>query len=473
MTRPLDLSILLSSEKDALIIALLARIDGLVAGNEALVAANAALVADNVALTKRVAELEQKLLKPPKTPTNSSLPPSRGQKGNKPGNTGKKRTKASHPGISRTLAEHPDHTVEAVAEACPHCAAALAPDSQTLQQLYDRIEIPPIRPVITRVRRHGGVCPCCQKTFLAPVPQGLEPGSPYGASITALAVALRYGHAIAYERLSGLFEEVFGLAISEGALANLFSRARPAFGAQLATIKTRLLASSVICSDETTARIRGQNWWQWVFQNGEACAHIIRDSRGKDVPAEFLGDVRPDFWVSDRLGSQRDWGKEWQVCLAHQLRDVQYAIDAGDNVFAPVFKRILLRAIAIGRRRPDLKDSTLRQYRADLDRRIDAALTLAPATDAGHKVHRQCKKFRAHFFTFVTNREVPPTNNGSEQALRPSVIFRKVTNCFRSDWGMEFFADVRSAIDTGRRLGLSALEAISRTLAGQPFFASG
>ena len=310
MTRPLDLSILLSSEKDALIIALLARIDG-------LVAANAALVADNVALTKRVAELEQKLLKPPKTPTNSSLPPSRGQKGNKPGNTGKKRTKASHPGISRTLAEHPDHTVEAVAEACPHCAAALAPDSQTLQQLYDRIEIPPIRPVITRVRRHGGVCPCCQKTFLAPVPQGLEPGSPYGASITALAVALRYGHAIAYERLSGLFEEVFGLAISEGALANLFSRARPAFGAQLATIKTRLLASSVICSDETTARIRGQNWWQWVFQNGEACAHIIRDSRGKDVPAEFLGDVRPDFWVSDRLGSQRDWGKAaWPISSA-------------------------------------------------------------------------------------------------------------------------------------------------------------
>ena len=30
--------------------------------------------------------------------------------------------------------------------------------------------------------------------------------------------------------------------------------------------------------------------------------------------------------------------------------------------------------------------------------------------------------------------DVPPTNNVSERALRPSVIFRKVTNGFRSLW---------------------------------------
>jgi transposase len=305
------------------------------------------------------------------------------------------------------------------------------------------------------------------------VEDGLEPGSPYGPSVVSLGIALRYGHAISYERLSGLFEEVFGLPISEGALSNLFARARAAFAEQVKGIKARLLSGTIICSDETTARIRKQNWWQWVFHSDEACVHIIRKGRGKAVPAEFLGEVRPDFWVSDRLGAQRDWGKEWQVCLAHQLRDVQYAIDADDTIFAPIFKRVLLRAISIGHRRPDLKDSTLKQYRGDLDRRLDAALKLKPSTDAGRDLQRQCKKFRAHFFVFVTNRGVPPTNNGSERALRPSVIFRKVTNCFRSDWGMEFFADVRSVIDTGKRLGLSAIEAIRKTLAGELFFASG
>ena len=41
-------------------------------------------VAKITRLEKRVAELENKLCKPPKTPNNSSLPPSAGQKPNLP-----------------------------------------------------------------------------------------------------------------------------------------------------------------------------------------------------------------------------------------------------------------------------------------------------------------------------------------------------------------------------------------------------
>jgi transposase len=70
-------------------------------------------------------------------------------------------------------------------------------------------------------------------------------------------------------------------------------------------------------------------------------------------------------WVSDSLGSQRGHADVWQVCLAHLLRDAQYAIDCGDTGFATAFKRLLLRAIAIGRRREALRDTTLVQYRAD------------------------------------------------------------------------------------------------------------
>jgi transposase len=44
------------------------------------------------------------------------------------------------------------------------------------------------------------------------------------------------------------------------------------------------------------------------------------------------------------------------VCLAHQLRG-QYAIDAGDRIFAPAMKRLLLRAFVI-HRRPDRMDET-------------------------------------------------------------------------------------------------------------------
>jgi hypothetical protein len=44
----------------------------------------------------------------------------------------------------------------------------------------------------------------------------------------------------------------------------------------------------------------------------------------------------------------------------------------------------------------------------------------------------------------MTNRAVPYTNNVSERHLRPSVIFRKVTNGFRCEWGAETYAAFRS-----------------------------
>jgi hypothetical protein len=40
-----------------------------------------------------------------------------------------------------------------------------------------------------------------------------------------------------------------------------------------------------------------------------------------------------------------------QFCLAHLIRDAQYAIDHGDTTFAPQFKAFLKDACAVGRRR--------------------------------------------------------------------------------------------------------------------------
>ncbi len=69
-------------------------------------------------------------------------------------------------------------------------------------------------------------------------------------------------------------------------------------------------------------------------------------------------------------------------------------------------------------------------------------------------------ELRENLFLFLDDPTIPPTNNSSEQALRWSVIFRKITNGFRSDWGRDRFAAVRSIINTGHRHGLSAFEAI-------------
>jgi len=206
-----------------------------------------------------------------------------------------------------------------------------------------------------------------------------------------------------------------------------------------------------------------------VFHHGEDCCFVIRPSRGKDVVEEFLGDVRPDFWVSDRLAAQMGWAKrDNQVCLAHLIRDAQYAIDAGDTAFAPGLRKLLQRACGIGRRRDGLADTTLRAYGYQLDAKLDALLRITPTHAAGKKLQRVIKGCRRHLFVFLADRAIPPTNNGSEQALRPCVIFRKVTNCFRSQWGASLYADIRSVIETARRRAIGVLDAIRSTLNGLP-----
>ena len=267
----------------------------------------------------------------------------------------------------------------AKAKVCPHCGHGVPAAGQSLQAVYDKIEVPPVKPIVTRVERYGGWCAACGQSYAAPVPVGMEPGTPFGASIQSLATYLRYTHAISDERLSALFTQVFGLHISEGGLANLFRLVKGRLDHRVAEILTRVRSSRLIGSDETSARVHGQQQWEWVFQNAEVCIHVIRPSRGQGVIQEVLGAHRPMSWVSDLYSAQKNHPAEpWQVCLAHQVRDGEFAIATGDAVFAPRMKAVFLRAFAIHKRRDTLAASTLSQYRWDLQRRVTRCLALQP-----------------------------------------------------------------------------------------------
>lgn len=458
----MNLAILVSLSRDDLVALILAQ--------HAQIEAQAQQI---TGLTARIAELESKLTDPPKTPDNSSLPPSKGQKPNLP-DRGKKKPRPSRPGVSRALAEHPDKTIEATLAACPHCDHVLGAGDLTDIHAYDHLDLPPIRPVIIRINRHRGVCPCCRKQVSAPVPEGFEPGSPFGPGVEALILHLRITQAISFERLACLMREVFGLSISEGAIANILSRAQTPLLAAADTIAAAVRVSPVVGSDETSARVRGKTWWQWVLLSATAIYHVIADTRAASVVTTFLQGVKPEVWVADRYGGQLGHGAMRQMCLAHLLRDAKYAIEAGDAVFAPGFRRLLLRAVAIGKRRAALKDSTLAQYRADLDRRLDKLLSGdEPKQQAARRLFRAMRRDRDDLVRFVTRRDVPYTNNACERALRPSVIFRKVTNGFRAEWGARVYAAAASVMATGRLRGLTALEALRAALAGVPVMRSG
>jgi transposase len=445
---PPDLTLLSQAEKDALIRALWQRLD----------------VAE-----RRIEELEAKLGEPPRTPDNSSVPPSKGQRANQPEKAkrqGPRRGSLGRTGGGRPLACDPDETVIAKAAGCAHCQTVLTDADHMLHGRYDKVDLPVVRPVVTRVERYAGHCPCCHGVTLAAVPEGMEEGTPFSVNIMALALYLRFTHAISYQRLSRMFLHLFALRISEGALDAMFQRTKPCFDNEVAAILSRLRRSRIVCSDETTVRIDGRTYWNWVFQNDQVVIHVIRNSRAASVVTDVLDGQRPTIWVSDLYSAQQGHADLWQVCLAHQLRDCKFAIEAGDAIFAPRMKALLLRAVVLARRRASLAESTRRTYQQRLDRELDKIMALAPTNQHGKRLRKRYGKVRSHLFTFLEHPDAPPDNNGSERELRPTATYRKVTGGFRSKWGADLFANIRSVVGTAARHGIDAYHAIHAILRG-------
>jgi transposase len=423
-------------------------------------------------LTDRVAELEARLSQPPKTPGNSSTPPSMSHKGavttSGRAASGKKRRKG-RPGAFRALDPAPGQIRDLRLSSCPCCASDVAHVHQRLSQTYDHIDIPPIVPMVTRINLFEGRCPSCDTAFKAAAPQDMPPGSPFGPGLRALVLYLRYTQGIGFERLSRLLAECFNVRISQGALNNMLDKAADCFALQFERIKQRLVSAPVLASDETGLRIAARNGWLWVVHHGDSAAFIADASRAKRVLETFLGDHRPSFWISDRYGGQRGFAsKAHQYCLAHLIRDSQYAIDTGDSVFAPALLNLLKRACRIGRRRPHLDDGQLHVYHRRYAQRLRRLLDLQPSSAEGVTLRKAITRARKNLFVFLKNRDVEPTNNGSERSLRPCVTFRKITNGFRTKRGANFYANVRSVLETARRRSIPMLQAIRMTLSGMP-----
>ena len=136
-------------------------------------------------------------------------------------------------------------------------------------------------------------------------------------------------------------------------------------------------------------------------------------------------------------------------------------------------KALLLRAVVLARRRKDLAESTRRAYQCRLDRDLDAIMALAPSTSTADGCANDTAKSAVTCSPSSIIPTWPPDNNGSERELRPTATYRKVTGGFRSDWGADLFADIRSVIGTAARRGIDAYQAILAILRGASVLQAG
>jgi transposase len=446
---------------------------------EELLALLLPLLAKVESLERRVAELEaenerlRQQLDKNTNSGNSSQPPARDQKSNHPADKTRKKhgPPFGHQKYWRPLVDQPDQVIQVPVTECEHCLADLtivAPEDFERRQIT---ELPAHTPLVIETRQHRTVCPHCQAVNRGQLPEGLEAERCFGPNLEATVTFYKQVQHLSYERIVETMRELHGVWLSEGAVASIIERAGNKAQPVAEAIKEQVIRGEVIRSDETSARVKARNWWQWVFISEYGVYHTIVPTRSFAEIETVLGQITVKAWVSDCYGAQLKAPAEvFQLCLAHQLRDLQKILDATpEERWAQAVQQLFREAIHL-RNRFNSGELTLAGFMrrvTETENRLDNQLEEVLSNEGSRKLQNRFITHREKLLTFLRYPAVPPTNNESEQALRSSVIHRKVTNGFRSEWGAKAFAALQTILATAKQKGEQSFQTLA-TLMGTP-----
>jgi transposase len=406
----------------------------------------------------------------PKDSTNSSIPSSkdlvprtrsqREKSGKKAGG------QQGHPGHHRERHPHPDRIVMVQASHCKSCGASLFGREGSIGQIAQQVDIPALTPLTTEYRQVIKVCACGECNSLPlPIEGYVNIGPQMGSLITYFNVE----HALPSERLSQITHDLLGFAISEGTIANKLAHMQRQAKGLIETIKHKVMEAPWIGSDETGTRVAGKKYWEWVWQSPLASYFVIDHRRGYRVVKEhftesYQGVICHDCWSAQ---NQTPAGAH-QLCHAHLLRNLQYAIDKERSVWAYRVQRLLRKSQRAREKiwevgvSPKQREAIIQYYKETLD-----ALNWLPlAQPEERRLQKRLIKQKDWIFTFMAYPDVPPDNNSSERAIKAAKIKDKVSGGFRSVPGARRFAQLLSLTQTLRKQHLPILATLTAIFKG-------
>ncbi|MET7544106.1 IS66 family transposase [Streptomyces sp. NPDC005507] len=441
----------------------------------------AELAVANERLTARVAELERRL---GRNSGNSSLPPSSdafGRPVKKPQvKSGRKRGRQPGAGGSGlAMTEKPDATEEHLPAACTGCGSALGEvDSIGFERRQVR-DIPVATVEVTEHRAHRCRCACGVVTA-SPMPATIA-GSPssYGPNLRALAVYLLVFQHIPIERTAQLIKDVTGAEVSTGWVAFLLPQAAGLVEDSVDLIRALLVMGHILHADETTTRIGSVRRWLHV-----ACTDFLtllhlapRSRAGADA-----GGVLPHYrgvLVHDSLSLYAGYTQcGHQLCGAHLIRELTAAEEDFPHQKWHQQIRWALAGLNTQARRvrtgeiTEITPEALLLHLEAFHQGITVGLSEHPRApgrkqSSARNLLERLRDQAHSILRFVdTPRHVPFTNNCGERALRPVKTQLKISGCHQSETGATAWLTVRSYLDSARKHGLSAFDAIHRAFTG-------
>ena len=420
-------------------------------------------------------ELQKKNIR--KDSSNSSLPPSTDffnkNKSLRSPSTLKSGGQKGHQGTTLEMSSSPDKIIDLKDSFCTVCGQSFKNANFVLKAKRQVIEIPPIVPIYEEFRQYACECTSCNHFQVADFPKGVNAPIQYGSSVESLVSYFSVFQYIPFGRLRNLFSQVFSIPLSEGTIGNILERSAQKCQTVYQEIKSKIAKSSVVGSDETGVKVKGQKWWIWVWQNTLNTFIVASENRGSTTIDSVWENGLPNaVLVSDRWAAQlKVHTKAKQICLAHLLRDLNYLVELESHQFATQFKELLVDVFKakkqlINNQKPFQTDS---QEAIDLEKRINEALSLVIDSEKYPKTltfQGSMVKCRNYILPCLYHLEIPPDNNGSERAIRTIKVKQKVSGQFKT--GQDAFCVIRSVIDTLIKRGVEVLPCLIQINKLQP-----
>lgn len=450
----------------------------------------------NAALLKRLDEQA-----PPPPPAG---PPPFVKASVKPGRRKRPGRKAGHAGAFRPSPPRIDRTVNVPLPrrrrrkaghckrppaCCPHCRAALRRIKRHKQVVED---IVPATVRVTCYHTASGYCPHCKRRVESRAPgQPPRAGLPRGQGqlgLNALATAalLRVENRLPFRQVVRLLSDVAGLRVCAGAAARQLQRVSRWLGGEYGQIRSRLRRGRVAYADETGHRNAGRNGWLWTVGDGERhTLYHVDQSRSGKVVRGLLGESYGGTLVCDFYGGYDAMDCAKQRCNTHLLRELRDTAQENPVFATHLFhrrcKRLVKDLLRLKRRWGKMGDAAYTRKACRLEDRLEA-LAKQFAADLDPDVKRiaaRLLRYQNELTRFLWDKHVDGTNNAAERALRPAVVFRKITGGSRSTAGAQAWATVASICRTARQQGRDVLATlktlIERSWSGQEpgFLSSG
>ncbi len=435
-------------------------------------------------LETRLAELQRchrSQFKPNKADADD---PAQGAQGSRSRRRKKRGAPKGHPGWTRPEPQRVDQTVPVPRpETCPHChTPGLAPHPERHTHRQEDIVLVP-RTVVTEYQHAQSWCGCCGRPVHQTGPNEMR-GAAIGPVAKAAAVWLRYGVGIPYRKVQSLFEQLFGLrfvpASTLGFDCQLTRRAADLYD----DLRAKVKVAETLHADETHWRVDGVNYFLWYAGNEQLSCHHIDRHRSGQVAVELIGQNYAGLLHADDYAAYNlVQPAHRQSCLAHHLRKAQDLQEQLANApckpgrrsrTAKDFLQPLIDWVkGVCHARQQAADAgqpatTLKPRCAGWLTQLDRICRRALPEPEVETFRQRLIKHRDRLLAFVEHAAGQPTNNAAEQALRPSVILRKLTFGNRSEAGALNHSVITSLIQTAKKQGAATRDVLEKLFCDQP-----